>query len=507
MIILIENHPFAYEMENLCRVFFPNEKFTIVREAPEQGEEDLVRTGRRAEADGVRLSAGVRLSGRPFRTAEAFLPDDTEELEAECERTLAVLLFGLLKELTGVTPSWGILTGVRPIKLLRRLTQEAGEAEAADYFREKLLVSQEKTALALTTMRCEQEILSLSRRDSYSLYISIPFCPTRCAYCSFVSQSVEKAARLMPDYVEKLCWELEAAASLARAYGLRLETVYIGGGTPTTLTAGQLERLIGAVRAHFDPDSAREFTVEAGRADTITPDKLAVMKAGGVTRISINPQTLNDGVLETIGRRHTSAQTLEAFAMARDAGFDNINMDLIAGLPGEPFESFERTLSKILALSPESVTIHTLAMKRSSRLTQEGQALYRKDCEEAEKMLAYARERLLARDYLPYYLYRQSRMVGNLENVGWAKRGYEGLYNVYVMDETHTVLGCGAGAVSKIKEPGGEQLDRVFNFKFPYEYLSRFEEMLQRKEEAAGYLGRYFSGQPAETEAGCPSAT
>ena len=206
----------------------------------------------------------------------------------------------------------------------------------------------------------------------------------------------------MPDYVEKLCWELEAAASLARAYGLRLETVYIGGGTPTTLTAGQLERLIGAVRAHFDPDSAREFTVEAGRPDTITPDKLAVMKAGGVTRISINPQTLNDGVLRD--HRPQAHQRADAGGLRHGARrrFDNINMDLIAGLPGEPFESFERTLSKILALSPEERHHPTpLAMKRSSRLTQEGQALYRKDCEEAEKMLAYARERLLARDYLP----------------------------------------------------------------------------------------------------------
>lgn len=493
MIILIKNHSFAYEIENLCRVFFPDEKLTITREMPCGGEEDCICTGLEKTETGVRLYVKVGLSGFPEKEDECFLSADIQNFEAECERMLAVLLFGILKELVKITPSWGILTGVRPIKLMRRLTGEIGEEAAWTYFREKLLVLPEKTALAQTTMHCEQEILSLSERNSFSLYISIPFCPTRCAYCSFVSQSVEKAAKLMPSYVEKLCEELKATAKLAKDYGLKLETVYFGGGTPTTLSADQLRLLIAAVREHFDLDAAREFTVEAGRPDTITPERLTAMREGGVTRISINPQTLNDTVLETIGRKHTSAQTLEAFLMAREAGFDNINMDLIAGLPQESFESFEYTLEKILSLAPESITVHTLSMKRSSRLTKEGLSHYQKDCVTAERMLSYAGNRLSSLNYLPYYLYRQSRMVGNLENVGWAQKGYEGLYNVYVMDETHTVLGCGAGAVSKIKEPGGEQLDRIFNFKFPYEYLSRFEEMLQRKEEAARYLERYFS--------------
>lgn len=478
--LIIDNHDFHYELENLCRVFYPNEKICT---GPVQTEEGttVIYTGRRREQDQEVLKVYIR-EEEQFLEKESRLSSQLPDLEKECERTLAVLLYDILVEITGIQPSWGILTGVRPIKLMRRLIEsEGGEKGAADYFQKRLLVSPQKTQLALTTMKAEQKLLSLSRPDSYSLYISIPFCPTRCAYCSFVSQSVEKAKRLIPKYVDLLCQELEETARLAKEIGLRLETVYIGGGTPTTLSPDQLSQMLQTIRRCFDFTYCREFTVEAGRPDTITEERLSVLREFGVDRISINPQTFNDHVLQVIGRKHTTEQTKTAFSLARKMGFSHINMDLIAGLPEDRYDSFCKTLEEVCALHPESITIHTLAMKKSSELTRQGKELYREGCRETAQMLDFAGSLLSQKEYAPYYLYRQSRMVGNLENVGWAQKGYEGLYNVYVMDETHTILACGAGAVTKLKEPGGEFLQRVFNFKYPYEYNSRFEEMLERK--------------------------
>lgn len=491
MTILIDHHSFHYEMENLCRVFYPNEKMKVQHGEEFQEREPLaVYTGRHSTQQGEVIQ--VRLyREEACLEAEALLPPDTPELEEECERRMAVLLYGLLVRQTGITPPWGILTGVRPIKLMRRLLNAGGEQYARAYFTDRLLVSPSKTELSVVTMQAEQKLLELSCPDSFSLYVSIPFCPTRCAYCSFVSQTVERAAKLIPDYVRLLCRELEETGAIAKALGLRLETVYIGGGTPTTLTAEQLALLISTIRANFDLSHCREFTIEAGRPDTITVERLRAMRAGGVDRISINPQTLNDHVLEVIGRKHTARQTLEAFRLAREEGFAHINMDLIAGLPEDTSESFARTLRQICELEPESITIHTLAMKKSSALTLQGMELYREECQETERMLEDAGKLLPLKQYFPYYLYRQSRMVGNLENVGWAKPGYEGLYNVYVMDETHTVLACGAGAVTKLKQPGGEFLERIFNFKYPYEYNTRFEELLNRKQNILDFYRRY----------------
>ncbi len=490
MIILVDGHPYHYEMENLCRLFYPNEKMIVRREQKESDDPFTVYTAMREEQNGVRLLVRVRHGGI-LREAETFLPFEIPDSYRERERAMAVLLYHIFVDLTGIRPCWGILTGVRPIKLMRRLLSEVGEEKAKEYFEQKLLVSPQKTRLSLATMEREQKLLALSQGDSYSLYLSIPFCPTRCAYCSFVSQSVERAAKLIPEYVRLLCQELEYTARIAKSLNLRLESVYMGGGTPTTLSAEQMEQVLKVIRRSFDLSSCREFTVEAGRPDTITPEKLRAMKAGGVGRISINPQTLNDHVLEVIGRRHTAEQTIDAFRLARSAGFDHINMDLIAGLPQDSYESFVRTLNGVLALDPESITIHTLAMKKSSALTQHGMELYRKECEETARMLDFAEEILPEKGYHPYYLYRQSRMVGNLENVGWAKKGCDSYYNVYVMDETHTVLACGAGAVTKLKEPDGEYLERIFNFKYPYEYISRFEEMISRKEQVKAFYDQF----------------
>ncbi len=488
MILQIQGHPYHFELQNICRLFFPGEKIVVEESAelPADGIAVVTRLQRHAE----HTALFCRLRWDDFDEASTATVSNTHpDYRDECELVLCDLLYRLFVRMCGFTQDWGMVTGVRPVKLLRRLTAEYGEDKAIAWMRDRLHVSEQKMQLCRNTLAVENELLSLSRPDSYSLYVSIPFCPTRCDYCSFVSQTVTRSAKLMPTYVELLTQELAYTGVLAASLGLRLETVYFGGGTPTTLTAEQLKRLTAAVEQHFDLSTVREYTVEAGRPDTVTEDKLRVLKAAGVSRISINPQTLNDEVLTHIGRRHTVEQFYDAFALARRCGHDNINTDLIAGLPTDSYDSFCRTLQGILSLSPESVTVHTLSMKRASNLTLQKRADYRA-ADDAARMVAHTAQLLPQNGYHSYYLYRQSRTVGNQENVGWARPGRESLYNVYIMDETHTILGCGAGAVSKLKQPGTEYLERVFNYKFPYEYIADLPEMLKRKDKTREFYER-----------------
>ncbi len=486
MELYVIGNDFRYELENICRLFFPFEKIRVETALPETPGDFFAIAERRSTADGEALS--VRLCRDGFdRTGTALAPAGDE---AESERLLAVRLYELLCDATGSRPPWGILTGVRPGKLMRRLAEERGQEEAKRYFREQLLCRDNKIDLCLDAANREEAILATSRFDHFSLYLSVPFCPTRCSYCSFVSHSVEKSMRLVEDYVQQLCVELAYTGELARRLGLKLSTVYMGGGTPTTLSPEQLDRVLGTVADAFDLAAASEFTVEAGRPDTVTADKLDAIRRGGATRISINPQTLNDRVLEVIGRRHTARQTLDAFALARAHGFDNINMDLIAGLPTDDEASFSATLDGVLALDPESVTVHTLSLKRSSRMTVGGDRPQAEAGAVADRMLTEGNRRLTGAGYRPYYLYRQSKTVGNLENTGYAKPGRESRYNIFIMDETHTILACGASAVTKLRAADGN-IERVFNFKYPYEYLSRFEEILARKKDIEAFYERY----------------
>ena len=478
MRLVYRGHDFGYEIEKLCSVFFPYEKMIQTDTEEECGEENFTQAVLLPAEGGGLAKVTVRIRGEIFRD-ERFVPGEGEALARDAELEMATLLYHIFGKVCGQTPKWGLLTGVRPIKLYRRLTEEFGEG-AQEQFRNKLLVSEEKTALARETERAQTPILNSSRPESFSLYISIPFCPSRCSYCSFVSQTVERAKVLVPDYVARLKEEIAQTGEIARDLGLRLETVYFGGGTPTTLSAEQLQELIGTVRGSFDLSTVREFTVEAGRPDTITREKLLALRECGVDRISINPQTMNDEVLERIGRRHSAKQTEEAFWLARECGFGNINMDTIAGLPGESAESFRRTMQILTDWNPESITVHTLALKRSSNFNQ-NEDPRQLDGAAAEEMVEYSQKILPQKGYAPYYLYRQSRMLANLENVGWSKPGFENLYNVFIMEETHTILACGAGAVTKYRQPGGERIERIFNFKYPYEYNTRFAEILQRK--------------------------
>ena len=489
MTLVIDNHPFHYEMENLCRIFYPHSKIEIVSDSEPHDDDVVVYTGLKKRQDGSALLSVHLKTGDSEKTSGSLLAAGTDETEVQ--RRMAVTLWQMFVEKLGYRPPWGILTGVRPIKLFGKLSDEMGAENAEAHFREKFLVSPAKAELAGRTWENQKPILGISKPDSFSLYVAIPFCPTRCAYCSFVSSSVEKAARLIPQYVELLCREIRLTAQIVKDLHLHMQSVYFGGGTPTVLTAEQLSQVIAAVNTSFDFSDCREFTVEAGRPDTITAEKLEAMKRGGVSRISINPQTLNDEVLKEIGRRHTAQQTLDAFALAREHGFGNINMDLIAGLPKDTAESFRQTLEKVMSLSPESITVHTLALKRAARLNHPtGEKPVFTDAETAGEMLTFADSTLPENGYRPYYLYRQSRMVGNLENTGWAKPGFESLYNVLIMEECQSILACGAGAVTKLRDPSSERIERVFNFKYPYEYISRYDEMTARKDQVKTFYGK-----------------
>ena len=475
MNLYVKNNTFWFELENLTRLFFPNEKINVYREFSEIAEPYIL------AGLGENITVRVKIGG--------FCEERHAELSDENELSTVQLLYQILVNYSGIEQAWGLLTGVRPIKLFRKLSAEKGESEAKKRFETAYFVSPEKTALAAQTEQNERKIIELSKPDSFSLYVGIPFCPSRCSYCSFVMSSVERAKKLIEPYAKLLCEEIRATAQIASDLGLRLESVYFGGGTPTTLSAEQLNMVLGAVNSSFDMSTCREFTVEAGRPDTIDAERLFALKENNVDRISINPQTLNDDVLKEIGRRHTAAQFLDAFALARKCGFQNINTDLIAGLPTDTLESFKNSLDTVVDLGAECVTVHTLCMKRAANLTTEGKTLNREEALTARQMLAYTGELLNEREYIPYYLYRQTRMVGNLENVGWAKRGYESLYNVYVMDETHTILACGSGGVTKLKNPYSDYLERIFNFKYPYEYIDRFEELLNRKAAIKRFYG------------------
>ena len=478
MEIYIRGLASGYEPEHVTRLFF--QPALLAKRWPARGADAVaVLRGKK------RFVCGVRMNGLcGVRTAP--LAQDTPPEQAEYE--ICRLLFLLLCKATGRRPAWGMLTGVRPVRLVHDM-RRAGKAqeEIESFFRDKYFADGEKYKLAVRTADNQAPVLALNTPRSYSLYISIPFCPSRCLYCSFVSHSIEKTYKLMDQYIDCLCQEIAHTAEVARKAGLKLRTVYFGGGTPTSITAEQLKRLTDCVAEHFDLSQVWEYTIEAGRPDTITREKLQVIREAGVTRISINPQTFNDDVLRFVGRKHPAQAVVDCYEMARELGFDNINMDIIAGLPTDTLDSFRHTVERLLELAPENITVHTLSVKRSADLSGEKAVDLSSLTGDVTEMVDYAQHRLMENGYEPYYLYRQRNILDNLENTGYCKPGKEGLYNVYIMDETHTILACGAGGVSKLRDPQGEDIKRLFNFKYPYEYINRFEEILQRKDETLAF--------------------
>lgn len=485
--LLFVGHSFEYEVQAVAKIFVPGVRFALCHDA--EGSEYPHRILTEITPDG-RLRAEVTLRGRH---AECTSPAPVSNEKDAVEFALCTLLYEVLQEITGYLPPWGMLTGIRPVRKVIQLL-EAGETpeEACRKLQTRYRISEEKMRLALETALVQQPILPHSERE-IGFYVSIPFCPTRCSYCSFVSHSMATAYKLIPGYLEKLCEEIAVYGRMIREHGLTVQSVYIGGGTPTSITAEQLRMVMEAVAEYIDIGNAREYTVEAGRADTITEEKLRVIKEMGATRISVNPQTLQDSVLQAIGRRHTAQQAVEAFELARKIGFDDINMDLIAGLPTDTYEGFEDTLHRVMALDPDSITVHTLTLKRAATLYHDRQD-QSAEIAGIAKMAALSAEQLPKSGWRPYYLYRQKNTLGNLENVGYAKPGKENLYNILIMDETQTILAAGCAASTKLVEKNGD-ITRVMNYKFPFEYIDRFDLMMEKKCEIEKVLTRMERNQ------------
>ena len=477
MKLQLVGHQELYPVEQLQMQLFPEEpsEYTAVPFSGENGAVSSLHEGARY----LTASAKITCGGKTARAQKRLLKSAADVRGVR--RILQQSYYLAAVKLLDAPPPWGALSGVRPSKLSSKILLAGGTERAADaLLRDAYFVSPARRRLCLDCSRETVKAAKLLRKTDLSLYIGIPFCPTRCAYCSFVSQSIEKHAALLPRYLDALLREIEYTGKLLADSPFGIRTLYIGGGTPSVLSAAQMKTLLTAIQSSFDLSACLEFTVEGGRPDTLDAEKLAVIRRGGCTRISINPQTMSDAVLAAIGRRHTAKETLRAFGDARKAGFSCINMDLIAGLPQDSVEGFAASVDALLALSPENITVHTLALKKAAALWCERLSL--PDAKAVGRMLSLAEARLRQNGYLPYYLYRQKFMSGSFENVGWTKAGYSGLYNIYMMEELHTILSLGGGGMNKINLPEG-QLERFHNPKDPQSYLARIEQILAQKDE------------------------
>ena len=479
---------YKYSVEQMMLMLFPGERPEYPEGYAPSGNEAVFSLDRKPD----RTAVTARVT-RPEGTAQGETQVESRLLDEAPERVYHTLQHALKMAfyqagtaVLGQEPPWGALTGVRPVKLPTRCMLAGGTPEQAQSeLEEEYRVSPLRAKLAVDCAQASLAVDREVREDQVSLYIGIPFCPTRCAYCSFVSADVGRTLKLVEPYLEAVLEEVEYTGRVLRESGLSIHSLYVGGGTPTTLSAGQLERLFSSARAHLPLETCVEYTVEAGRPDTITREKLEVLRDQGVERISINPQTLEDEVLAAIGRKHSAQDILDAYALAREVGFDSINMDLIAGLPRDSFEGFRRSLEGVLALRPENVTVHTLALKKGSRLMEEGGAL--PSGEETARMLDFSRDTLREAGFLPYYLYRQKYMSGSLENVGWCLPGKESVYNIIMMEELQTVVSIGGGGVTKLVDRKNGRIVRLPNPKYPHDYLSSRDKILAQKDEIAAF--------------------
>ena len=483
---------YHYAAEQMMLALFPGEKPEYPAQPPHTLEEEpFAAFSLSLDGEEGILHCLVRREGAQAEGTSRFPARDLslppEAVYHTVQHALKLAFYQAGVTLLGQQPPWGALTGVRPVKLpTRAMAAGATPAQAQAQLEEEYHVSPQRARLAVDCAKASLAAQRALHEREVSLYIGIPFCPTRCAYCSFVSADVGRTLKLVDPYVEALKEEIDAMGRLLRELGLSVCSFYMGGGTPTTLSAPQLENLLARCHQVLPLEGCTEYTVEAGRPDTITREKLEVLKAHGIGRISINPQTLEDPVLQAIGRRHTARDILEAYATAREVGFASINMDLIAGLPRDSFAGFQRSLEGVMALCPENITVHTLALKKGSTLMERGGAL--PSGEETAHMLDFSRESLSEAGYVPYYLYRQKYMSGSLENVGWSKPGTESLYNIVMMEELHTVISLGGGGVTKLIEPSSGKILRLTNPKYPHDYLSSREKLAKQREEIAAFF-------------------
>jgi oxygen-independent coproporphyrinogen-3 oxidase len=470
MKIQISGNIGEYYVQTLCMLFFPGVKFS-----KNESEDCSLSAVVSVESTSDIVSATVVLTDEN-KTATGTASEKMKENAKVSAEQIACgkAFFEAGKKLTGLTPSWGILTGVRPAKLaISDLKNGKTKTEVRNALTKEYLVTPKKASLVTEIAAVEKKLIARVKPTSCSLYVSIPFCPSRCSYCSFVSFTSAKLLGLLDSYLERLCHDINETIDTINELGLQITTVYIGGGTPTTLNEKQLQILLDTITARISPETLEEFTVEAGRPDTITQEKLHIIREHGVTRVSINTQTLNDDVLELVGRKHTSADFYRAFEMARNENIKIINTDLIAGLPGEGFGSFSDTIDRIVELRPENLTFHTLCIKNAADFAQQkGHMKSMHMYSETSKCVDYSQISAKNAGYIPYYIYRQKNTVNNLENVGFALPGTEGLYNIYMMEEIQTIFAVGAGAVSKMVSRDGKSIERIFEYKYPYEYLA-----------------------------------
>ncbi len=476
MILRINGDINQYYVQTLCMVFFPGAKFN--EEANRDPDTPRVTVSVRKYKNGnVRAMVEIKAFGKVSKAEELATPSPYITPERMDKIALGRAMFAAGKELFGHIPPWGVLTGVRPSKVATELIELGnGIIRSKRILRDEYFLNPQKAALAVSVANTEMALTKKLPRNLCSIYISIPFCPSRCAYCSFVSYTSPKLLSLIDEYLEKLYADFENMVGIIKELGLQVATIYIGGGTPTVLTAEQLETLLAHIAEHVDIPSLMEFTLESGRPDTITAEKLAVAKKYGVTRISVNPQTLSDEILEKIGRRHTVADFYRAYELAKASGIPHINVDVIAGLPGDSFAEFSRTIDGIIALDPSNITVHTFSVKKSSDVLRENKKVYSLTGGDVGKSVSYSQIKTKLAGYHPYYLYRQKNTVGNLENVGYAKDGVDGMYNIFMMEELHSIFAVGAGAVTKLvcrnsSVDGKNHITRIFTPKYPYEYL------------------------------------
>ena len=481
MKLIFRGHDDRYAVEQSLLAFFPEER--PVYEPAKEGEDHALVTLSRSPRFNTAVTT-ITYHGRTARGISRTAVDpQLTEYEAERLRQKAVKLsfFKAAREITGITPSWGALTGIRPGKLASRMLEEGmTERQVERVLRDTYFVSPERRRLCIETAEASRRAKAELKPEDISLYVGIPFCPTRCAYCSFVSQSVERTLGLVEPYLEVLHREITDAARMVQETGLHIKSFYMGGGTPTTLSADQMDRLLTHLNRSFDLSGCAEYCIEAGRPDTIDREKLQVLLDHGADRISVNPQSLEPRVLSAIGRKHSPEDIEKAMELATSMGFPHVNMDLIAGLPADTPEGFRRTLDTCLTFGADNITVHTLSLKKGSRILLEGLPI--PSAEDVAAMLDYADPALREKGFVPYYLYRQKYMSGSFENVGWCISGAEGLYNIYIMEELHSILSLGAGGSTKMVDAKRNRIERVFHPKFPLEYIQRPEKLTENLE-------------------------
>ena len=477
MILRVEGGINKYYVQTLCMVFFPGSTFGE-NEQPGPDVPEVFVSVYSDDDNSETAFVSMKLNDRICESTATFSKDENISIAEPAAIAVGRAVFAAGKDLLGHIPPWGILTGVRPAKIASALlTDGNGILKTKKILRDEYFLNHQKASLAVSVATNEAKLLKKIPRNTCSLYVSIPFCPSRCSYCSFVSYTTPRLLSMIDDYLVALLDELDAIFETARELSLKINTVYIGGGTPTTLNPDQLRVLLTKIKDNVDVNSLLEFTLEAGRPDTITKEKLDVAKELGVTRISVNPQTLNDDILKEVGRRHTVEDFYRAYQLAIESGIKDINVDLIAGLPGDDFKNFSETLDKIVELHPTNITVHTFCVKKAADVLKNNSGVYSLSGGDAAKSVAYSQLNTKFAGYRPYYMYRQKNTVGNLENVGFSLEGHEGIYNVLMMEEVQTIFAAGAGAVSKLVDlSSGEKnarIKRIFNPKYPYEYLDR----------------------------------